>query len=65
MEGPVPFTSSSSDLLEIPPIHCPLNDTDRNDLNQCIDPLSISDCFGMDIYITCVSFAENRLSLYN
>ncbi|XP_022806612.1 uncharacterized protein LOC111343694 [Stylophora pistillata] len=65
MEGPVPFTTGSRDLLEIPPIYCPLHDTESNDMNQFIDPLSHSDCFGIDIYIRCVSFAGGRLALSN
>lgn len=59
VKGPVLFTTGSRDLLKFMTY---IHDIDRNYMNQLIDPLTHSDCFGIDIYIRCVSFAANRLA---
>ena len=56
MEGPVPFSSSSDSPLEIPHIPCPLRDQDLTETHQHINPLSNSDCFGLDLYIRTVTY---------
>lgn len=65
MEGPVPFSSSSDNPLEIPQIPCPLHDQDLTEMHQHINLLSNSDCFGMDLYIRTVTYVLNKVALYD
>ena len=54
MEGPVHFSSSSGNPLEIPQIVCSLRDQDLTEMHEHTNPLSNSHCFGIDLYIRTV-----------
>lgn len=62
MEGPIPFSRGNN--LDIPQIPCPLQHDEMEELRELINPLSPSECFGMDIYTATVTHVSSNTALY-
>ena len=66
-EGPLPSELYSGQTWrdvasDVPHISCPLEEDQLNYLNSLINPLAISSCYGVDIYINTVKIVENMSS---
>lgn len=70
-DGPLPCSEWSGqdkdndDLVEIPPVNCPLQEADIERLKIHVKPLDQSDSYGIDLYIKTLSFVCNCLSVAN
>ena len=57
----IPELQTSNDV-QVPPVHCPLTQSDFNRLQQTIDPLGRCNNYGISIYMDTKSFVENCLN---
>ena len=48
--------------VTVPPISCPLQENQLNHLKSIINPLAVSTCYGIDIYIETVEIVESMCS---
>ena len=48
--------------MDIPQIPCPLQPAELDELHGLIDPLSHSECFGMDIYLATIAHAYTKMN---
>ncbi|XP_035985228.1 uncharacterized protein LOC118558791 isoform X2 [Fundulus heteroclitus] len=55
------YTNEPHHVVNIPELDSPLSDLEMLALQDSIDPLQPSDCFGADIYINTVQYVENLL----
>ncbi|XP_035987594.1 uncharacterized protein LOC118560567 isoform X1 [Fundulus heteroclitus] len=55
------YTNEPHHGVNIPELNSPLSDLEMLALQDSIDPLQPSDCFGADIYINTVQYVENLL----
>ena len=55
------FINDSYPGVNVPTQESPLSDPQMMELQDNIDPLQESDCFGMDIYLSTVQYVENLL----
>ncbi|KAM7428126.1 hypothetical protein ABFA07_020846 [Porites harrisoni] len=61
-DGPIPNESSPSDdfeLVEIPNIEVNVREEQQQQLSLLVDPLSDSDCYGIDLYIQARNFLHS------
>ncbi len=56
----VPELQTSNDV-QVPPVHCPLTQSDFNRLQQTINPLGSCNNYGISIYMDTKTFVENSL----
>ena len=57
----IPELQTSNDV-QVPPVHCPLAQSDFNRLQQTIDPLGRCNNYGISIYLDTKSFVENCMN---
>lgn len=57
--GPVPLTSAT--YVEVDPPEVDINDEELDFLRSSVDPLSPSDCWGVDLYISTLNILESLL----
>ena len=49
--------------VNVPAMFCPLSHPEMLELQDNIDPLGHSDCFGVDIYLETVQYVEHLLEV--
>ena len=47
--------------VDVPPVNCPLNEVDYEQLKASINPMDASDSHGIDLYIRTLSFVHDCL----
>ena len=47
--------------VEVPPVNCPLNKVDYEQLKASINPMDVSDSHGIDLYMRSLSFVQGCL----
>lgn len=52
---------SSTDSVEVPEVPLPTLQNGLQELNETIDPLKESDCYGIDVYIETLEYVWNRI----
>ena len=52
---------SSTDLVKVPGVPPPTLQNGLQELNETIDPLKESDCYGIDVYIETLECIWNRI----
>lgn len=57
--GPLPDVVDDS--VAVPETHCPLSDTDLDELKATIDPLAPSDSYGLDLFCSCKEFVATHM----
>lgn len=67
-EGPLPSERYNGETwrdngVEVPPIMCPLGETQLNYLSSAINPLEVSSSYGVDIFIRTVQMVESFLHI--
>ena len=55
------FTNEPHSGVNVPTLDIPLLDPEIMQLQENIDPLQESECFGVDIYLNTVRYVENLL----
>ena len=57
-DGPSPLDDDDN-TVEVPPINNPISDLEYDNLQQAIDPLALSNTFGIDLFISTMQFVHN------
>lgn len=59
-DGPSPLDDDNDDnTIEVPAIDNPISDSEYDALQQAIDPLALSNTFGIDLFISTMQFIHN------